>query len=110
MTDIKMSEVFDLPLHRDKFGGVIDNEAGMLLRVSEEIDYIGNHMLVAKIEDAAAHAINNHDRLVAENEALRDALDNLLSELSLKYGIRLDNVIGAGMRDAVERSHKALGK
>ena len=65
-------------------------------------------VLDGKAAEYAVRAINNHDRLVAKNEALKTALTNLLSELSTKHGIGLDRIVGVGMRECLINANNAL--
>lgn len=68
MKDIKMSDVFILPI---KLEQDIDYDASGSVIVTYYLD----------IEDgyhayAAAHAINSHDALVKENEELKELVEN----------------------------------
>lgn len=62
MSEMKMSDMFELPV-----------------RASQLEVYGANSnpgITFEDIEKAAAHAINNHDRLIEENKRLREALGN----------------------------------
>lgn len=73
MRDIKMSDVFALPLHHEIdlgcIGFVVDDNKNAALTCEDA--YHVNRNTKAK---AAAYAINNHDRLVEENEKLKAVL------------------------------------
>lgn len=58
MTDIKMSEVFELPVFIQKRSTVLRDQNGDCFREIEGAN------------QAAVHAINQHDKLVEENERL----------------------------------------
>ena len=72
MSDIKMSEEFYLPLtHKN---GVVEDDSGLFVAdlASTEMDV------------AMCHAINTHDTLVAQNLALKAALEKIKAEQELE--------------------------
>ena len=73
MSDIKMSEVFSLPLYTEE-GEVCDCDGGLMASFTTYIQ-----------DDAAVLAINTHDTLVAHNLALKAALETLIGR-SQKVG------------------------
>ena len=66
MSDIKMSEVFDLPLTYDN--GVVEDVDGLFIADLTSI----------KMDKAMCIGINTHDTLVAQNLALKAALTKVL--------------------------------
>lgn len=71
MSEVKMSDVFGAMVNEDNYAQRLSN--GLVLTGPEK--------------DAAAHAIHNHDRLVAENKALKEALDSVLGSLGNEFSL-----------------------
>lgn len=68
MSEIKMGDVFELP--------VSSCDVNQYHIIGDESEFHA----YADGADAAVHAINNHDRLTAENEALREEVERLRAE------------------------------
>lgn len=67
MSDIKMSKVFDLPLHVDTTGVIFDNDSCA----------IGEICGTLKQSEMVGHAINSHDKLTKQVAELRAALETV---------------------------------
>ncbi|EKF9829460.1 hypothetical protein O1D23_000918 [Vibrio cholerae] len=77
--EMKMSDVFGLPLNREE-SKYFDH----LLRSSKS-DIPEASFNSSDCAKYAAHAINNHDRLVEENKRLRQMLKRLKNECEMFY-------------------------
>ena len=71
---LKMADMFELPVNDDDRKAAVDLFSHMVT-TPYSVDY------TVTMSKYAAHAINSHDELVAENERLRNALTS--SRLSL---------------------------
>ncbi len=115
MSDLKMSDLFHLPLHRNGFY-VESEEYRPQLSPVDLIDTI--ECCTAQEAEAVCHAINSHDKLVsglaesqAEVERLRECLCSIQSmcigELSMNY--KLDACsIGQMISNATKKTHPEL--
>lgn len=75
MSEMKMSEVFDLPVSVEGFNlndGYIGGAGGMTI---SNFDCEFENTLSISMAEHAARAINNHDRMVEEIAELREALE-----------------------------------
>lgn len=75
---IRMADIFDLPVtaeQHDEFNGwwTVDTARG-------PIDESGDGGFEQETAEAIAVALNNHDRLTAENKSLREEVERLRSE------------------------------
>ena len=64
----------------------------------------------AKQAEAAAHAINSHDKLEADKAALVEALEGLTNDIAINHSIHADNMVGGSTREALNQSARALKK
>lgn len=84
--EIKMSDYFVLPMIcEDGHSFIFSND----LSHSMMFDYFNPRMMENK--KAVAHAINNHDRLVEENNRLREFLESL--QLDVSNEIKLEQLL-----------------
>ena len=70
MSDIKMSDVFDLPVITDYSGVIFDNYCCAIGEVCGTIDQ----------SRLVAHAINSHDKLTARNTELEALIKELIKD------------------------------
>lgn len=71
---IKMSDVFSLPLKSVEYQNRIEDNQGDKLLFADFHDYE---------KDALCEAVNNHDRLVEENDKLKTHLSNAINYIEL---------------------------
>ncbi len=90
MSDIKMKEVFNLPMRANGYAiidCIEDNETDFpTLSVSEHF------FEPSVISKTAVHAINSHDKLKEQNEKMYEMLSKLANESRLVYGDDYDEV------------------
>ena len=101
MSDIKMSDVFDLPVEAS------EDFDDMEVEVSISLD------LVDKYAEAACHAINNHDKLtsrVAELEAALGKIKDITGELGGQDPANFCEELAMEQDDATYRAYKISNK
>lgn len=106
MSDLKMSDVFDLPVSVDKLNlndGYIGGTGGMTI-ANFDCEFVST--LSHEMATNAAHAINNHDRLVEQIaqleadkaelvEALTDISNMCIGEIAMGYRLDAQSIVGS---------------
>ena len=73
-------------------------------------DVFGDQVSASDLAMFAASAINNHDRLVEENEKLKEAATEFMADLEMAHSISLKNNIGAGTRRSLTKLQSLTNK
>ena len=113
MSDMKMSEVFDLPVSVDGFNlndGYIGGVGGMTIA---NFDYEFVSTLSTSMAEHSAHAINNHDELVEVENKLLSVLCDIqgmcIGDIAMGYKLDPES-IGTMIYEATGMTHPELSE